>query len=484
MDDTYTWKGGNAEYDDPSQWSLYGISGTPGDVPGDGDTAILSQGTVDIDNLSIGNTTLILSENDFSKPSSLVIDNSVFGPASTLQLTGEIAYVSLIGTDVFEGLIELQSSNPEQEGTLGGMEGPGTLVNDGTISDQSCQLDVDSIVNNGSIVVSGREGNAYLLALVNNAAVEVDANGLVGAESLSGAGTITLNGGALDVYETASADQTVALSGSAADESVIELGYQTEQPYLDGSFQATVSGFDRFDELVIDGGTAAPVVTDAVYADGVLTLSDDGTEVFRFHLAGDYAGDAFTVAKVNNTVAVTTGSVPAPCFARGTLIATVAGPVCVETLRPSDAVVLADGGIADVVWTGHRRQQNADVIRVTAHALGAHVPVRDLVVSDDHGLVVEGVLVPAGLLANGETIRRERRGSVEFWHVELARHAVLLAENAPAESYLDTGNRARFSNCPLAYDAARDAAATEPCAPLVLAGARLEAIWARLSVPA
>ena len=35
-----------------------------------------------------------------------------------------------------------------------------------------------------------------------------------------------------------------------------------------------------------------------------------------------------------------------------------------------------------------------------------------------------------------------------YYHVELDRHAVLLAEGMPAESYLDTGNRGIFVNEP------------------------------------
>jgi hypothetical protein len=34
---------------------------------------------------------------------------------------------------------------------------------------------------------------------------------------------------------------------------------------------------------------------------------------------------------------------------------------------------------------------------------------------------------------------------ITYWHVECARHEVLLAEGLPAESYLDTGNRGAFA---------------------------------------
>jgi hypothetical protein len=36
--------------------------------------------------------------------------------------------------------------------------------------------------------------------------------------------------------------------------------------------------------------------------------------------------------------------------------------------------------------------------------------------------------------------------SVEYWHVELDSHDILIAERIPAENYLDSGNRAGFFN--------------------------------------
>jgi hypothetical protein len=38
---------------------------------------------------------------------------------------------------------------------------------------------------------------------------------------------------------------------------------------------------------------------------------------------------------------------------------------------------------------------------------------------------------------------------VTYWHVELERHDILLADGMPAESYLDTGNRAAFADAAL-----------------------------------
>lgn len=44
------------------------------------------------------------------------------------------------------------------------------------------------------------------------------------------------------------------------------------------------------------------------------------------------------------------------------------------------------------------------------------------------------------------TIRQIRVEAVASYHVELARHDILLAEGLPVESYLETGGRAAFAN--------------------------------------
>jgi hypothetical protein len=87
-------------------------------------------------------------------------------------------------------------------------------------------------------------------------------------------------------------------------------------------------------------------------------------------------------------------------------------------------------------------------VRVAAGALGENIPARDLLLSPDHALRVGGVLANAGALVNGTSIRRETRAPETFvyYHVELEDHALILAENAPAETFLDAVDRLGFDN--------------------------------------
>ena len=190
------------------------------------------------------------------------------------------------------------------------------------------------------------------------------------------------------------------------------------------------------------------------------------------------------------------GSFAAPCFRQGTRIATAAGPVAVEHLRAGDLVRTAAGRLAPIRWLGSRHVDcarhptPADVLplRIAPGAFGPGLPGAPLWLSPDHAVFVGGALVPLRYLENGATIARETVRQVTYWHVELDRHDVVLAEGLPCESYLDTGNRAAFANAgptialhpDFATAYAEQVWAERACAPLLRSGRRLAALRRRL----
>jgi hypothetical protein len=105
---------------------------------------------------------------------------------------------------------------------------------------------------------------------------------------------------------------------------------------------------------------------------------------------------------------------------------------------------------------------------VKAGALGEGVPRRDLWVSPNHALYLEGVLIEAKDLVNGVSVYQAAEiETVEYFHLELETHDVILAEGMAAESYIDDDNRGLFHNAP-EYWAAHPDQAGEPaqyCAP-------------------
>ncbi len=145
------------------------------------------------------------------------------------------------------------------------------------------------------------------------------------------------------------------------------------------------------------------------------------------------------------------------CFAAGTAIATPDGEVGVETLQPGDMVLTADGRAVAVRWlgqvtrnTGLTPNMDHSLVRIGAGALGHGLPKRDLVVTGEHGLVLDGHLVNACALVNGSTIRFEPAAAmadrVTVYHVETDSHEALLAEGVAAESFADATGRAGYDN--------------------------------------
>ena len=142
------------------------------------------------------------------------------------------------------------------------------------------------------------------------------------------------------------------------------------------------------------------------------------------------------------------------CFVQNTRIKTPSGEVAVEHLSVGDIVVTASNEEMPIVWIGHQTLQfihsfNPSTIWpvcIAANAFGNLKPARDLFLSSGHAIWVpfmnEGAFIPVGALLNGRTITQQRVQTVTYWHVQLERHDILVAEGLPTESYLDAGNSA------------------------------------------
>ncbi len=172
----------------------------------------------------------------------------------------------------------------------------------------------------------------------------------------------------------------------------------------------------------------------------------------------------------------TSGQVVA-CYSAGTRILTVRGEVAVEELQAGDLVATFAGTgapLKPIRWLGHRRvdlsrhpdPENTHPIRFRAGALGEGCPHCDLVVSPGHRIRVDDVLVTALELINGASIVQESPDEVEYWHVELDGHDLVLADGVQAETYQDTGNRMAFEDGPVAVlNPVLDGEVPQPCLP-------------------
>lgn len=146
------------------------------------------------------------------------------------------------------------------------------------------------------------------------------------------------------------------------------------------------------------------------------------------------------------------------CFLRGTLILTVSGEVPIEDLRIGDFVETVRGEVMPVKWIARQRFRRSNSswhnsvmpIRIRRHAIDDRTPTRDLYVSPRHSLLVDGVLIQAQDLVNNVSIAPALPATtetIEYFHIVLASHEVVLAHGAPTETCLVTGRDfERFSN--------------------------------------
>jgi hypothetical protein len=189
--------------------------------------------------------------------------------------------------------------------------------------------------------------------------------------------------------------------------------------------------------------------------DGTLTDGSGNVVGYVFYIAGKSYVVSDSALSGTYTYSKAASSTITFCFMAGTNIATPNGEVAVEALKAGDVVSLANGGSAPVTWLGRQSVSplfadpiRANPIRVKANALADGVPSRDLLVSPDHALLVDGVLVQTAALVNGVSVVRETEmeNNFTYYHVEVANHALILAENTPAETFIDNVDRLGFDN--------------------------------------
>ncbi|MCA3418351.1 MAG: Hint domain-containing protein, partial [Roseomonas sp.] len=192
------------------------------------------------------------------------------------------------------------------------------------------------------------------------------------------------------------------------------------------------------------------------------------------------------------------------CFAEGTRIVTPGGEDVVENLRAGHMVLAmrnGQAGFEPLRWVGFMdiavprdavMAAKTAPILIKAGAIAPGMPARDLRVSPDHAMEIDGHLIPAKHLVNGSSIIQEiwcKR--VRYFHLELEAHGLLLSEGTWSESYLDDGNRHAFNNAALTglfldFEAGRSKGEYDhmACLPVLRQGLKLDEIHGRLALRA
>jgi hypothetical protein len=433
--------------DSPYQGAISGFGLNDDIVLG---TSILpSIGSTDTVTLSYSGSDLVVTELDGSGNSigSTTLD---VGPGYATN-----SFVALLGTNGIN--IETPQTVDEQQFIFGALTGAtnyqGNFENP---ADYEGGLAPGSTIIAGETVTVQEPAQANVTtSLTNNGLIVLDAqnSNMLATAAIGGTGTIEVGGDSTLALDNAVGTTTDTIAFGPTGTNVLR---------LDGtgtmSFAGTIAGMGGNDSIDLGGsflptpGSASDVGLSFNSTTDVLTISDTvGANVFTDMLTfSGHVPGTFAAAITGNGIVIT----DIPCFAAGTRILTPTGERRVENLAVGDEVItIRDGSAQKIIWAGSRtidlaRHANPDKVIpvvILAGAFGDGLPERDLRLSPDHALYIDGGLVEAKTLVNGATIIRDRAVRyVTYHHIELERHDVVLAEGVAAETYLDSGNRQNF----------------------------------------
>jgi len=134
------------------------------------------------------------------------------------------------------------------------------------------------------------------------------------------------------------------------------------------------------------------------------------------------------------------------CFLKGTEIETVSGKINVEELKVGDDIITIHNGnkIVKKITSVLNQKVVANhtdklPIRILKSAIAENVPYKDLLVTPEHCLYIDGQFIPARMLVNGRSIIQDTSfNTYDVYHIETEEHSIVIADGMLTESYLNT----------------------------------------------
>lgn len=401
-----------------------------------------------------------------------VTDHVVFYPGG--KFVGTVSGGNTIGS---ASISTLELASTSSTGVIGGLGS--TYVDFArTVIDSNAQWQMtgynslaagSTLTNSGTLALSSATLNDAGL-LTNNGEITLDPSALL-VTSLTGTGSVTIGaGGTLDASNTVASGETITLAGLG---SILQVDTPTH-------FAGTIAGFGTYGTIDLTSLQFITGTTTATVNSSGTLIATTGTTSESVRLTGTVTGSLLVTGDSGGTGT----DISVLCFCAGTGIATPDGETLVEHLAVGDEVLTAEGTVRRVTWVGvgrvlatRGRRSAATPIIVRRGALADNVPHRDLHVTKGHGLLIDGVLIPAEFLVNHRSIMWDDRAQeVMLYHVELESHDILVANGAMAESYRDDGNRWLFANA----SERKDVPPQPPCVPVVTGGPVVDAVWLQL----
>ncbi len=383
----------------------------------------------------IGGTLSSASDGWFQAGAS-VFDGSQPGGAMTIA-AGTTVELQGLQTLTIKGLVTLSTGSTltEDSGAVMTVDGTLALVN-GTVAGAGAIADGAHLTGFGHIGLA-----------VNGADTITADNGTMfmnGAVDQSGVATTfnVINYGRVEFLNAVGSSGAAPLVNFQDQHGAVEYAWTAGAAHF-----GQISGFSGQDAFALTAFGAGDTLSKSGYS---ATISNGAqTETLTF-ANGTAMGDIQLA--YNSSTGLDTLTI---CFMPGTLIATPAGEVAVETLKPGDLVLTSAGEAKPVNWVGRQSvaRRFSDPlrnwpVRVKAGALADNVPSHDLLLSPDHALFIDGAMFQAGALVNGTSIVRETDvpEGWTYYHIELDDHSLILAEGAPAETFVDNVDRMGFDN--------------------------------------
>jgi len=198
-----TWNGSNGNFQNPNDW-------TPKGVPAAGDDAVITNGTVRINNLNLTGVGIQVSSQNQSNPVTLDIHNSTIGTVPITELTPQqfaIADMNIKGTVIENDLLKLGGFSRTPVGSTLNMDiaKHSTFVNTGTIDAETGST--ISVIGKGTFE--------------NNSTFDVIGSMTTVDTPITGTGTINAEIGIdtratqLNIGDSVSAGETVNVIGNA-----------------------------------------------------------------------------------------------------------------------------------------------------------------------------------------------------------------------------------------------------------------------------
>ncbi|CAI3944197.1 Ca2+-binding protein [Commensalibacter communis] len=308
------------------------------------------------------------------------------------------------------------------------------LASDTTISQTGSMVVFSGGIIDGNTVVSG----GYL-SIANGGVLE-------GNVMLNPGGRVTIglsNGGSVDLI--GNNNSGLIISGYTA-------GINTSVSTVISNFSGLGSDFS--DKVTVDGLQAANVSSVTYPDDDHITLKLlDGTSL-TLNMIGIKQTGYTLGSDVNGNLTMIV------CFLTDTMIKMAKGVCAVEDIQVGDTVLSYDPKSKakvkkKVIWVGKQTARvNARLpddqagypVRILKNAFKKNVPNKDLLITAEHCLFIDGYFVPARMLVNGRSIFYDySMMSYEYYHIETEDHSVIWADGMLTESYLNTGNRHAFN---------------------------------------